>query len=104
MVVNVFDKLAEWHDFRNLSFCIRFLGGIDTVSYTHLDVYKRQAWGTATLLLPIRLGRLVSYMGPQAMYTAPYFFAHWRDFSSRSFPVSYTHLNSVKEVRLINVN
>lgn len=24
VVGNVFDKLAEWHDFRNLSFCIRF--------------------------------------------------------------------------------
>ena len=35
VVGNVFDKLAEWHDFRNLSFCIRFLGGIDIHRVAH---------------------------------------------------------------------
>ena len=43
MFIGAFDLSASWSE-DGVKGCRRFLERVWTVSYTHLDVYKRQTW------------------------------------------------------------
>ena len=105
--VNSIEKITDYSDYNLYRMDVRYDYSIDDV--INYGITDNQSMIDAILketlpLLPIHMKApnfgcsvfctqgtdghtlmIVSYIGPQAIYTAPYFFAHWRDFSSRSF-------------------
>ena len=59
------------------------------VSYTHLDVYKRQRWGSTP---PCRSSRPLLARAPPIRRRSPIWFARCSISITTQSPVSYTHL------------
>ena len=116
-------RLAKAAGYKNLNDCIEagtpLKAGDKAVSYTHLDVYKRQEWSILPSLIFMGVGAMTDFgplianpisflMGAAAqlgIYLA-YFMAILMGFSDKAAAaVSYTHLDVYKRqpVYLLNV-
>ena len=86
-VENLKQKFWEWADlyFAVLSPMVKELNRLDAVSYTHLDVYKRQAVRT---LMKLNGSTAVDFSALDAEFSALQ--------SGSAEPVSYTHLDVYK--------